>query len=105
MSQTHGKEPRVFHPHWPEGIEAGESYRVLCDDKGRNEGSWLRVLVDEQGDVWLSMQDWENIPEGQPSPNPGIRIRALAGGGRMTRTHQALLWLADAIATLNSRHS
>ena len=55
------------------------------------------MLIDDQGDVYVSMQDWEEVPEGHPSPFPSVRIRTLAGGGRNTRTRQALLWLADAI--------
>jgi hypothetical protein len=54
-------------------------------------------MIDEQGDVYVSSQDWEEIPEGRPHPFPCIRVRTLAGGGRNLRTRQALLWLADAI--------
>lgn len=91
------KEPSVFKPHWPTDLESGKHYRIPCDDKGRNGGSWLQVFVDEHGDVYVSMQDWEEVPEGRPNPFPSIRIRTLAGGGRFMRTRQALLWLADAI--------
>lgn len=89
----------VFEPHWPEGLKPGESCQLPCDDKGRDGGSWLRVLVDDQGDVWLMMQDWEDIREegSQPNPIPSLRCRTFAGGGRHGRTHQALLWLAQAI--------
>ena len=91
------QESSVFKAHWPEGVEAGKFYRVLCDDKGRLGGSWLQVLVAMDGDVHVSMQDWEEIPEGKPTPFPSIRVRTLAGGGKNTRTRQALLWLAEAI--------
>lgn len=73
------------------------AYEVPCDDKGRMGGSWLRVMVASDGDVHVAMQDWEEVPEGSPSPFPSVRIRSLAGGGRHFRTRQALLWLADAI--------
>ena len=88
---------RVFEPEWPESLEAEKHYQVLCDDKGRNGGSWLRVYIDGQGDVFVSMQDWEDIPDGSPTPFPCVRIRTLGGGGRNCRTRQALIWLAEAI--------
>ncbi len=90
-------ESKVFDPAWPHGLEMMKSYKVACDDKGRNGGSWMRVLVAQDGDVHISMQDWEDVPKGEPSPFPSIRIRTLSGGGRNSRTHQALLWLARAI--------
>lgn len=91
------KEPAALKPHWPEGVEQGVFYEVQCDDKGRRCGSWLKVLVASDGDVHVSMQEWEDIPDGEPTPFPSIRVRTLAGGGQNTRTRQALLWLADAI--------
>ncbi|PKM47063.1 MAG: hypothetical protein CVV05_01350 [Gammaproteobacteria bacterium HGW-Gammaproteobacteria-1] len=91
------KEPKAFDSHWPEGLEAGVVYKVPCDDKGRNGGAWLKVYVANDGDVHMSMQEWEHIPEGEPDPIPSIRIRTLFGGGHSLRTRQALLWLADAI--------
>jgi hypothetical protein len=88
----------MFEPHWPEGLRSGEHYRVSCDDKGHSGGSWLQVLIaPADGDVYVSMQDWENIPKGEPDPFPSVRIRTMAGGGRNDRTRQALLWLAEAI--------
>ncbi len=91
------REPAAFTPTWPDGLEPGKVYRIPCDDKGRNGGSWLQVFVANDGDVHVAMQDWEEIPEGRPNPIPSIRIRTWAGGGRFLRTRQALLWLADAI--------
>ncbi len=90
---------KEFHiDRWPECIEAGKDYEVRCDDKGRNGGSWLKVYVSPvDGDVYVSMQDWEEIPEEAPSPFPSIRVRTFAGGGRNARTRQALLNLAEAI--------
>ena len=98
------REPLVFEPHWPDGINAGKAYRIACDDNGRNGGSWAQVLVDAQGDVYLSVQDWEEMPAGASSLNPCIRNRTLAGGGRNTRTRQALLWLAEAIRLDNEEN-
>lgn len=98
------REPAAFRPHWPEGLQSGQYYEVLCDDKGRNEGSYLRVLIANDGDVHVMMQDWEDVPEGKPSPFPSIRIRSLAGGGRNIRTRQALLWLAEAIRLDNAEN-
>ena len=70
-------EPKVFNPEWPEGLEQGTFYRVLCDDKGRDEGTWLQVAVANDGDIHVSMQDWEHItePETRPSPLPTLRSR------------------------------
>jgi hypothetical protein len=92
-----GSTDAPFAPKWPEGLQQGEAYRVLCDDKGRNGGSWLQVYTSTDGDMRVAMQDWEEMPEGQPSPLPGFRCRTFDGGGQNHRTHQALLWLAQAI--------
>lgn len=94
------QERVALNPCWPEGIKAGESYQIYCDDKGRDGGVWLRVFVANDGDVHVSMQDWEEIkedPESKPSPFPSLRVRTVLGGGRNTRTRQALLWLAKAM--------
>lgn len=86
-----------FEPTWPEGLGHGDQYELRCDDKGRNGGSWLRIFVANDGDVHVRMQEWEGMPEGEPFPIPGLRCRTWQGGGRHGRTHQALLWLAQAI--------
>ena len=86
-----------FRPAWPKGLEQGEVYQLACDDKGRNGASWAQVYVAPDCDVHLTMQDWEDYPEGAPSPMPSLRCRTHEGGGRNGRTHQALLWLAQAI--------
>lgn len=85
--------------NWPPGLEQLTHYEFPCDDKGRNGGSWMRVMVAGDGDVHVSMQDWEDIGEegSHPTPFPSVRCRTLAGGGRFTRTRLALLWLAQAI--------
>ena len=90
---------KEFHiDRWPPSLESDTIYQVSCDDTGRNGGSWLRVYISGvDGDVYVSMQEWEDIPEGAPDPFPSIRIRTFAGGGRNTRTRQALLNLAEAI--------
>lgn len=98
------KAEAIFQPHWPEGLASREFYKVPCDDKGARGGSWLQVMVAGDGDVHVSMQDWEDVPEGQPSPFPSIRVRTFAGGGRNSRTHQALLWLAEAIRLDNEEN-
>lgn len=98
------QEPLTVEPNpfpipnaWPIGLKTMEPYEVLCDDTGRNGGSWLRVIVDNQGDCYPSMQQWEDFPEGHPSTCPSIRIRTLGGGGRNMRTRLALLYLAQAM--------
>lgn len=90
MSETK-KEPAAFKPHWPEGLEPNKHYKVACDDKGRKGGSWLRVFVAEDGDVHVSMQEWEEIPEGKPDPFPSVRIRTFNGGGRNLRTKTSVV--------------
>lgn len=84
---------------WPEGLKHNETYELPCDDKGRDGGSWLRVVIAEDGDVWLCMQDWEDIRQEHSAPNPipSLRCRTYFGGGRHGRTHAALLQLANAI--------
>ncbi|TWT91417.1 hypothetical protein [Neorhodopirellula pilleata] len=93
------KEPKVFKPHWPEGLEAMKRYEILCDDDGNRCGSQMNVMVDNQGDVYVGMHayhDEERTAENL-DPFPSIRIRTGIGGGRNRRTRQALLWLAKAI--------
>ena len=96
MAKAKERKPPINH-RWPPGLEPQVFYEVLCDDKGAKGGSYLRVMVAQDGDVHMSMQDWEEIPEGQPDPFPSIRVRTLAGGGRNIRTRQALLELANAM--------
>lgn len=91
------KESKVFQAQWPEGLEANQGYVFPCDDKGRNGQTWLRIVISEDGDAWLCMQEWERFPEGHPDYMPTVRCRTGIGGGRHDRTHQALLWLAQAI--------
>lgn len=98
MSDTR-KLGQVFKAHWPEGLEHRKLYEFRCDDKGRGGNCWLRLIVAEDGDVHLSMMDWEDPqhPDSKPSTLPTVRCRTLVGGGRHRRTRQALLWLAKAI--------
>lgn len=88
---------RVFAPHWPPGLEPLKAYKVACDDKGRNGQTYMSVMVAGDGVVHVALQEWEDAPEGEPSAFPSIRVRTFAGGGRNSRTRQALLWLAEAI--------
>lgn len=83
----------VFDPHWPQVCQEGVVARVKCDDK--NDDSWLQVLIAGDGDVHVSMQEvhGQRIFDAMPS----VRIRTLIGGGRMSRTRQALLWLWAAV--------
>lgn len=87
----------VFAPHWPEGLDAGDVHRTLCDDKGRNERAFLEVLLAGDGDVHVTMQDGESFSGDRLHPIPTIRKRTSLGGGKDMRTRQALLWLALAI--------
>lgn len=91
-------EDTVFQSHWPEGLKNGEFYTFLCDDNGRNGGTWLKVMVaPADSDVHVSMMQWEDMKNGKPDPFPSVRCRTVFGGGRHHRTKQALLWLAQAI--------
>lgn len=96
---SHGEKDFPLPQNWPPGLEQLNHYEFPCDDKGRKGGSWMRVMVAGDGDVHVSMQDWEDIGEegSRPTPFPSVRCRTLAGGGRFTRTRLALLWLAQAI--------
>lgn len=88
----------IFEAKWPEGLKAGEAYEFACDDAehGR-ENRQFSVLVSEvDGDVYLAAHDI-NMQCDFPNPFPSIRCRTLIGGGKHTRTRQALLWLAQAI--------
>lgn len=92
-------DPEVFKSRWPDGLEAMKRYEVQCDDDGRRCDASLSVLVDQQGDVYVSMHayhDEERTTENL-NPFPTVRIRTAFGGGRNRRTRQALLWLAKAI--------
>jgi|GEM_PF-2423544 len=94
---TEGFDP--FTPKWPCGLQQDRVYQLPCDDKGRSNANWLQVYVAQDSDVHVMMQDWEDILEKGSSPNPlpTLRVRTYFGGGRNHRTHQALLWLAQAI--------
>jgi hypothetical protein len=90
---------------WPECLDTLTDYEIACDDKGRTGASWFRIMVANDGDVHLSMQDWERFPEGSPTPFPTLRVRTLAGGGNNIRTRQALLNLAEAIYLDNTENN
>lgn len=88
-----------FEPHWPEGLETGVEYEFQCDDKcdADREVAHLRLLISNDGDVFVSMAEWHDIENSDPSPFPSVRCRTSVGGGRHLRTRQALLLLAQAI--------
>jgi hypothetical protein len=92
-------EPHAFRAAWPEGLEAMKSYGVECDDEGMRCDANMSVMVDEQGDVYVSMHAYhdEDRTVRNLNPFPTIRIRTGIGGGRNRRTRQALLWLAKAM--------
>lgn len=97
----------VMRPHWPEGLESRKAYRFQCDDCCPSEDQkQLSVVVSEDGDVWVSMFETNDIHREQPyyNPNPSVRCRTGVGGGRHRRTRQALLWLAKAIQLDNEEH-
>jgi hypothetical protein len=107
------REPAAFRPHWPKGLDTRTFYEIPCDDDGRLLMATLKVMIAEDGDVHVSMQRFMDDPRNLPQdlkphetmdPFPSVRIRTLAGGGKNTRTRQALLWLAEAIRLDNIDH-
>lgn len=70
-------------PTWPEGVEARKTYERAGD---MGEDGALRVLVDEQGDVYVGTHLRHTH-----------RFCTKVGGGRSPRTRAALLILAEAI--------
>jgi hypothetical protein len=97
----------VLRPHWPEGLEQGKFYEFRCDDDGRDGDAFFRVLVANDGDVHLCASKliepgFTDKVSGERLPSiydnfPSVRCRTGIGGGRHSRTRQALLWLAMAI--------
>ena len=97
----------VLRPHWPEGLEQGKLYEFRCDDDGRDGHAFFRVLVADDGDVHLCASKlkepaFTDKVSGENYPSlydnfPSVRCRTRIGGGRHSRTRQALLWLALAI--------
>ena len=97
----------ILRPHWPDGLEQGRFYQFNCDDDGLNGDAFFRVLVANDGDVHLCAS--KMIAEGFTDKVsgetlmplyanfPSVRCRTGIGGGRHSRTRQALLWLAMAI--------
>lgn len=108
------KEPSVFKPHWPEGLEQGRFYQFNCDDDGRDGEAFFRVLVAEDGDVHLCAsklieRGFTDKVSGEKLRSiyhnfPSVRCRTGIGGGRHSRTRQALLWLAKAIQLDNEEN-
>jgi hypothetical protein len=93
------KEPAVFQSVWPEGLQAMKRYELPCDDDGRLCDAKMAVLIDQQGDVYVSMSAYHDGDRDSRNlnPFPVVRVRTGIGGGRNRRTRQALLWLARAI--------
>lgn len=84
----------VFRPRWPEGLKEGETYHLPCDDVRQ---AHLAITI-MGGDAFVHVYE----PKDEDHPEGGgyeasIRIRNWFGGGRSLRSHQALLWLAEAI--------
>lgn len=93
------EEPKVFRAAWPEGLEARKLYELYCDDDGARCDAKLRVIISEDGDVFVSMSAYHDVERtvDNLNPFPTVRVRTGIGGGRNRRTRQALLWLAKAI--------
>jgi hypothetical protein len=88
----------VFKPYWPKGVEQGVSYRFSCDDANSEERvAFLDLFIAVDGDVHVSMMDFNPGRPQKPDPHPTARCRTYEGGGNHQRTRQALLWLAQAI--------
>ncbi len=87
----------IFEPKWPEDLEQNSLYEFNCDDAClEEEQAVLRVVVGDDGDVYVSMIQI-NLEHNTVDPFPSVRCRTFIGGGRHERTRQALLWLAQAM--------
>lgn len=94
MSDTEtGIEATIFAPRWPAELQGNSAYSITCDD-ARTSG--LRLIISRDGDVWVQCHEGAG-GDGEKYVHAGIRVRTYHGGGRHTRTHQALLWLARAM--------
>ena len=83
----------IFQPTWPEALQPRKTYVFHCDDEPQTR---ISVLVDSQGDVWVSASSPALDPD-KGVASVGIRCRTGIGGGRHVRTRQAFVWLAEAI--------
>ena len=77
---------------WPDGLEQNEFYEMPSDDCPDIR---LRLFVDSQGDVYVSIVGMDEDGEGV---NARVRLCTMQGAGsRHLRTRVAALYLANAI--------
>lgn len=102
------KESEVFKQQRINGLVTEKSYRFDCDDRGHSGNAYLSVFIAKDGDIHVSMKSLidEYNSDSPVSPFPSVRCRVpFIGGGRYPRTHQALLWLAQAIRLDNKENN
>ena len=68
--------------------------QLECDDKG----GILSLCLARDGDVHLAVFPHAKADQLGHFGSPGVRVRTIAGGGRNSRTREALLLLMLAIA-------
>lgn len=78
----------VLAPHFPKSLGTGEQHQRFEDD---SPDGWIAVTIGNDSDCHLTVLDV------QRQCMASARFRTYFGGGRSTRTRQALLWLAEAI--------
>ena len=76
-------------PYWIPTLKADTSYFVMNDDCDGRRHEGISVLMDNQGDAWITINDERGCCF--------ARIRTFAGGGHNDRTRNALMILAEAI--------
>ena len=94
MTPTQTADPKSLqikrlleNPTWPEGLEARTMYERQHDDTDGKDEGYLRVVIADDGDAWVSMD----------VAHHGLRYRTYQGGGSSLRVRAALLILAQAI--------
>jgi hypothetical protein len=78
------------NPFWIPTLATNTCYQRTHDD---HDGTWsgkLNVMVDQMGDIWMTVDKPTTF-------GFSLRFRTYGGGGRSPRTRNALMLLAEAI--------
>ena len=86
------KEARrvLENPFWIPTLNTDVCYQRTQDDHDGTFSGKINVLIDQMGDVWLTLDAPENFGR-------MLRFRTPGGGGLSPRTRNALMLLAEAI--------
>lgn len=82
-------------PYWIPTLKADHSYFITNDDCDGNLHEGISVMMDSQGDAWITVSDKKAYSS--------ARMRTFAGGGHNHRTRNALMILAEAIRLDNEK--